>query len=109
MTYCSWDLSNRDKYRAVQAVVDIRKAKTFLDLHGEKYAKFLWVKARKKISAYTRFIEFQIPRGIKTKFFLYCLPWNFFNEIYSERADEFFEKRADQVKFCPKAGLMLCL
>jgi hypothetical protein len=85
MAYCSWDLSTWDKYSAVQAVVDARGAKTFLDLHGEKYAKFLWVKAHKKISAYTRFIEHQIPRNIKTKFFLTNLPWNFFNEIYTEK------------------------
>lgn len=107
MAYCSWDFSDWDKYNAIQTVVDIRKAHTFLDLHGEKYAKFLWVKARKKISAYTRFIEFQIPRSIKIKFFLSCLPWNFFNEIYSERSDEFFYKRADQV--LPKDGINVVL
>jgi hypothetical protein len=107
MAYCSWDLSVWDKYSAVQTVVDIRKAKTFLDLHGEKYAKFLWVKAHKKISAYTRFIEFQIPRSVKNKFFLTNLPWNLFNEIYSERADEFFEKRAQKV--LPKSGVDVVL
>jgi hypothetical protein len=107
MSYCSWDLSVWDKYNAVQAVVDTRKAKTFLDLHGEKYAKFLWVKAHKKISVYTRFIEFQIPRSVKTKFFLAHLPWNLFNEIYTEKADEFFEKRANKV--LPKAGVDVVL
>lgn len=107
MTYCSWDVSDWDKYSAVQTVVDIRKAKTFLDLHGEKYAKFLWVKAHKKISAYTRFIQFQIPRSIKTKFFLTNLPWNLFNEIYIEKADEFFEKRAQKV--LPKSGVDVVL
>jgi hypothetical protein len=107
MTYCSWDLSVWDKYSAVQAVVDVRNAKTFLDLHGEKYAKFLWVRARKKISAYTRFIQFQIPRSVKAKLFISHLPWNLFNEIYAERSDEFFEKRADQT--LPKSGLDVVL
>jgi hypothetical protein len=107
MGYCSWDLSTWDKYSAVQAVVDARGANTFLDLHGEKYAKFLWVKAHKKISAYTRFIEHQIPRNIKTKFFLTNLPWNFFNEIYTEKADDFFADRAHRV--IPKAGVDVVL
>jgi hypothetical protein len=107
MAYCSWDLSVWDKYNAVQAVVEARKAKVFLDLHGEKFAKFLWVKAHKKISIYTRFIEFQIPRSVKTKLFLSHLPWNLFNEIYAESADEFFEKRAHKV--IPKTGVDVVL
>lgn len=107
MGYCSWDFSVWDKYNAVQAVVDARKARTFLDLHGEKYAKFLWIKTRKKISIYTRFIEFQIPRNVKIKYFLSCLPWNVFNEVYAERSDEFFEKRAHRV--VPKSGIDVVL
>ena len=84
-----------------------RIAKVFLDLHGEKYAKFLWVKAQKKISIFTRFIESQIPRSVKTRLFLSHLPWNLFNEIYAESADEFFEKRAHKV--IPKNGVDVVL
>lgn len=107
MTYCPWDLTAWDKYDAVQAVVEDRKAKTFLDLHGEKYAKFLCVKAKKKISIYTRFIEYQIPRWVKYKLFLSNLFCNFSNEVYTERADEFFEKRAHKV--LPPSGLDVVL
>ena len=107
MAYCSWDMTVWDKYNAVQAVVEARNAKTFLDLHGEKYAKFLWVKAQKKLSIYTRFIEYQIPRWIKYRLFLSNLPWNLFNEVYTERADEFFEKRAPKV--LPRSGVDVVL
>jgi hypothetical protein len=107
MAYCSWDISVWDKYSAVQAVIEARKANTFLDLHGEKFAKFLWVKARKKISIYTRFVQYQIPRRVKYKLFLSWLPWNLFNEIYTERADDFFEKRAQQL--LPKKGIDVAL
>jgi len=79
-----------DRVEVIQALIDSRGAKLYLEIGVQSGATFFWIKARRKLAVDPRFAFGRLDklRWIRWN------PHNVFNEYYAVPSDEFFSARA---------------
>ncbi len=86
-----------DRRDVVQAVIDQRHGRTYLEIGVKKGKLFLRVRARKKLA-----VDPVLKISLKRRAGAWLRdPYNLFNEYYEMTSDEFFERRRQRLERLP--------
>lgn len=83
-----------ERLNIIQTVVEMTRAKTYLEIGVASGAVFFRVKARSKIAVDPRF-EFSTMKQIR---YLIKNPWNVTNKYYEMTSDEYFQNEGANVE-----------
>ena len=94
-TSLTWKAENAmERLNIIQTVVEMTRAKTYLEIGVASGAIFFRVKARHKIAVDPRF-EFSTMKRLR---YLIKNPWNIANKYYEMTSDEFFQNEGANVE-----------